>query len=217
MELFDLIQKYKIKKPVRLQIHDDQEVLFEDDEIIINMPPNAPEDELVELVARVKLGEDEPLLGIFHFQGNWTDEEGKRMSHFAAACSPLQKAWSYRIVRECDTELYEKEIEEMVEMWEVICPDNRVEAGTPESIIAVELYAILAQDVNNQVFCKIVQQNGSDNRMSIYIERLGFYAKRTPEPGLYISLVEALQPDYTVKLMNDNGHKYFDIRLKEGK
>lgn len=217
MELFKLIELFNINKPVTLEYNKekDQEIIILQDEITINTPGNTPEDEFIELIARAKMAEDDPLLGTFFFQDNYTREEGRRMSNFANLNFPLQKAWTYRLIKEYAPELYEKEISDIIEMSSILCPDNKVDFESKEYCMMIDLYAILAQDKKNQIAVQVQYQEETDNRLDLYIERLGFYAKEDPSVGMYIKLAESFNPDYTVSIKEDNNFRFFNIKLKK--
>jgi hypothetical protein len=210
-QFFDYVVQLGVTKPVSLVQNDDtQEVLIYDNHIVIGLDESTQITDCIELVARARLAETRPLLGVFFFQKEYTDQEGRYMQSLARVCGPLQKAWTYRILREHAPALYDREINELFHDYADIMSTIKY-ASLSEDFMVLELFAILKESPFHDVD---IDASKSDPSWQTYIEKLIELIPAAPDPYLYLDLIAATNPPYLPRILTENGVEFFDVREK---
>jgi hypothetical protein len=217
MIIFDLLKKFDVKIPITLEYSEDgtDSVLVFDDKATFIVRRDIPGDELIEYVARLKLGENEKLLGTFYFD----DEPGidDLKQKFAAAAGPLQKAWTFRIVKEYDPDMYQRELDDMMEMVRKVkfrSTEKPLVAWSKEFWLMLDLAGVIYADPANEIELnlfndtnisedKIGQVANERSSVTRYLGLLKEYAQAKPDPELYCKITEALFPEIEVILWDE--------------
>ena len=155
-----IFQLFQFKKPVEIESHPDgDEVVVFNDKIIIKMDKDAEDKDLAEILAKAKLGENDPLLATFYFQPDMTEAESGYATAFFNLCLPLQSAWTYRTMRTYAPVIYVKEIAELMAMYDFMTKDKT--SPVKDWRLHLSMYCILAENPANTVNIGISYAEGT--------------------------------------------------------
>jgi hypothetical protein len=192
---------------------DDQRREILDNKIIIGAADGTMPDELIELVARARISEKDPLIGAPVFQQEYFKREGQYMRAFIGMCRPLQRGWAYKYIRLNLPDLYRTEINEMVKLWDSLIEmtGGRLELPSGTGMMILELYAVFRENPDNEMK---IEMSDSDEIWQRYIDKLDECLWSDPDPRLYLDLVSMIEQPYTVEIKSEGGRRFFDIREK---
>ena len=179
-----MVREFNITKPVMLHHDDLQQLVLNDDHVLIVTPQDTENFELVQLLIRAKLAEQDPLLAVFFFQERYDPLKAER---FSDLCSPLQHAWIYRYLRQHHRAIYDAQIEDVKAMLEILL-------SSPE---APDLYSVHGQ-VTLNLFGIMLSDPASEINITHpaewlkYFEVLKSYAPCEPDPCLYCALADTM-------------------------
>jgi len=191
-------QRFFFSKPVIIEdLPEGQRDMVEayPDKIVIKVPPSAEQHDMAEILSLAKIGERDYLLTTFYFQPDMTQKEKLYCDAFYQFCRPLQLAWAYKTMRNYLPEVYEREMDRMIEMYEAIkgqVADNRE--------IVLGMFAIVAENPAGKadVTLKVPEERRAEWEQ--YLNLIRDYARMEPDVGLYIRLAEETKAPYVVKV-----------------
>jgi len=206
-------QRFFFNKPVIIEdLSEGQRDMIEayPDKIVIKVPPGAEKSDMAEILSLAKMGEKDYLLTTFYFQSDMAQKEKHYCDAFFQLCKPLQSAWAYKTMRNYLPEVYEREMDRMIEMYEAIkgqVADNRE--------IVLGMFAIVAENPAGKanVTLKVPEERRAEWEQ--YLNLIRDYARMEPDVGLYIRLAKETRAPYTVRVATDkDGFRYFEVRGK---
>jgi len=204
-------QRFFFKKPVIIEnLPEGQRDIIEasPNKIVIKISPSAEQHDMAEILSLAKMGEKDYLLTTFYFQPDITKKDEKYCKAFYQLCKPLQSAWAYKIMRNYLPEVYEQEIDRMIDMYEAIkkqIADN--------SEIVLSMFAIVAENPNGKADIELNVPEEIRPEWENYLNLIKTYARMDPDVNLYIRLTEETKAPYTVKVTkNKDGFRYYEVR-----
>jgi len=208
------LQRFSFYKPVIIEeLPEGYQDVVEayPDRIIIRVPPNIEHHNMVENLSVAKMGEKDYLLVRFYFQPNATQHEKELCDTFFSLCRPLQIAWVYKTMRHYLPEVYEREMFEMVVMYEAA--GNQIFDNID---LILSMFAIF---IENPDYCKANIEfkipKGNSITWGHYLDLIKTYARMEPDVNLYVKLAKGIRAPYTVRVATDkDGFRYFEVRGK---
>jgi len=175
---------------------------------VIGIPPGAEKSDIAEILSLAKMGEKDYLLTTFYFQSNMTRKEEHYCNAFYQLYRPLQLAWAYKTMRDYLPEVYEREVDRVIAMYEAIkgqVANNRE--------IVLGMFAIVAENPAGKADMKLRVPENKRVEWEQYLNLIRTYARMEPDVNLYVRLAEETRAPYTVRVATDkNGFKYFEVR-----
>lgn len=216
-EIFDMMVLLDVKSNVEFILHDDiQEVIYYPDKIVLKTPILSHTDEMIELVAKIKLAEFDPLLCTLFFQYDLTDIEVKQCSIFAQYIMPLIRAWSYRLILEKSEEIYMTETSEMFSILSPLIHDNTIMIEDDHLYFTMlEFYMILSVSNRYDVHFKHtgITDPEEKDRCKLYQNLLLQYSKYRPDATLLVKIFNSLNIGFNVDIeTDDKDFRHFTIK-----
>jgi hypothetical protein len=204
-------QRFFFSKPVIIEdLPEGQRDMIEayPDRIVIGIPPGAEKSDMAEILSLAKMGEKDYLLTTFYFQPDMTRKEEHYCNAFFQLCKPLQPAWAYKTMRNYLPEVYEREMDRIIAMYEAI-KDNV--ANNREIVLG--MFAIVAENPDGKADMELRVPENRRAEWEQYLNLIRDYARMEPDVGLYIRLAEETRAPYVVKVATDkDGFRYFEVR-----
>lgn len=216
-----LFQRFNFRKPIQIEELPEgkgDELIALPEKLIIKMDKTAEDKDLAAILAHAKMAEKDPLLGTFYFQKNLTPEESRLASIFFRLCLPLQDAWTYKTLRRYAPDIYEEEIEELVNYWEILqmnvatikdATDNKMRRQV------LSMFTILSENPANKTDLVLVADDDNRADWEGYIAKLKELVHCEPKAESYLQLAEASNAPYLVRIVTEpDGMRHFEIEKK---
>ena len=210
--VFKLITRFDFRKPVEIIQSDHQGVVVETESVKFYIDDKTLPGDMIETVALAKMSENDPLLSVVRFQKHPTDEECEYARWFHALKEPLQRGWTYGFIRRHAPDLYEQDMREVNEMWNIIADDNEpLYLPSQKGMIAFALYAIAYENPENNIELNLGDR---DLGWGEYSDKLTTFVRTEPDTAKYLSLIEYLDLPFVVTIVKDEGMLRYDIRKR---
>ncbi len=229
-----LIQRFALTRPLVFEdIERGHEVITEPERTVIRSDAESLEQDLAEMLSIAKFSEIDPLLGTFYSQPHPTEREMKYLGQFAALCAPLKNAWVWRIMRQTVPDVYEREIADLLNLWEHL-HDREVTRQSAFGTIArgavniddpevrnhaLGLWAIMRENPEYNITLQLTGNRENLPAWHRYIAVLTEFITNstTPNSLLYTILPDITEADYRVRIVQESsGMRVYDIRERTG-
>lgn len=212
-KLAKLLNQFQLKRPVEFEdCEEGHEVIALPEKTIIRADNQSYDLDMPDLLGMAKLAEIDPLLTTFFTDPDNSDETTRMFQAFFTLCKPLQVAWTYKIMRQTAPTLYEKELNELVELFKKTNPestDNRIYGTDPDAIC---LYTAVSENPENTIMLKLITDDKNRPDWHSYIAALEEYIHAEPDAQLYCRLPEAAHAPYAAEIATDeSGFRYYKI------
>lgn len=212
-----LIQRFHFRKPVIFEdIEKGNEVVALSDRIIIRGDAETLKYDLAEMLSRAKLGEKDPLLTTFFFQKDLSQEEQKYARIFYSLCQPLQDAWTYKTMRKYVPDIYQREVEGLLKMWDIAFAGPLKDSDSETRRQVLGMWAILYENPNNKAELIIQAEEYNKQSWNNYIDALKEFIRQEPDIQYYLSLPVKVNSPYEVKLEKEDKFRHFRITTIKG-
>lgn len=113
------------------------------------------------------------------------------MRMFHQLCEPLKDAWVWRTIRQHTQDIYEKEIKELLAMWDALqqCDLRQGEAFRLAETSRRQLlgiFAILYENSNNEVAVSLLSDPKHQRDWDAYIATFKEFIRKEPDTSLYM-------------------------------
>lgn len=176
------------------------------------------DDELLAMIAKIKMGLLNPLLATYYFQKDITEKEVKYANAFISLISPLLDAWEMKTINKYAPDLIMQELKDIADMMKNF--DKLKKAGAikrdnnSEKRIYISLWTMAhALEMTDLIKIEILYFFDNTDQWERYLKTLRELAVQEPDPYLLPKLSAAAQADYAVKVTS-KPYWYFDVREK---
>lgn len=209
-----LMEKLELRVPVKIELLNGKdvkpEIIAHKGQVEILVDEESYRQDIAEYLAKAKLAEKDPLLVTFYGQKNITEEESRHFISFQRLCEPLISAWAYGVLRRMAPEIYRKYIDEILANWEHIKNDPGMSSWDK-----IAIYALIMEDPGNDVAIHVMSEHQRD--WDRYLRHLTMHIHDEPDTKHFLDLAENSGADYTVKINDEDGFRYYDVRAKARK
>ncbi|MGB9810812.1 MAG: hypothetical protein ACPLSN_03595 [Dictyoglomus turgidum] len=219
-ESYLLFQRFFFTKPIIIEdlpTGSKDEIVALPDKTIVRLSPESEEKDMAEILSAVKLAETDPLLVTFFYQKDLSKQESVYATMFYLLCEPLKNAWVYGIMRHYIPDVYEKEIQELLNMWDLITGGKPVVDSDPKIIQqALGIWAVISENPANKVELKLTYRGAPEGRRQWdrYLSAIAEFSRQKPSVDLYIKLAEISEAPYQVKVIVEEGIRVFEVRKR---
>lgn len=210
-----LIERFSFTRRIEFEeMEKGHEVIALPDKTIIRTDDESAGRDMAELFSLAKLAETDPLLCTFFFQKEYSEQEASYMRMFHQLCQPLQDAWAWKTMRREVQDIYEQEIEETYNMFNMLQgegTDKKVSLGQDNRRIYLGLFCILFENPENNTEVRIETDETNKADWDNYITALKKYVRLEPDIKHYLELPLVTNACYTVELCDG----FFSVKQKD--
>ena len=174
------------------------------------------DDEILAMVAKIKMGLINPLLATYYFQKDLPEEYARYVNSFVGIVSPLLDAWEMKTIKKYAPELLEEELRDIAGIMKQF--DEMKRQGLKnrdfgrEKRIYISLWAMAhALEMTDIIKIDILYFFDNTENWDKYLRTMRELAVEEPDPYLLPKLPEAVKADFTVKVIN-KPYWHFEIR-----
>ena len=174
------------------------------------------DDEILAMVAKVKMGLINPLLATYYFQKDLPEKYARYVNSFVGIISPLLDAWEMKTIKKYAPELLEEELRDIAGIMKQFDAFKRQGLKNRdfnrEKRIYITLWAMAhALEMTDIIKIDILYSFDNTENWDKYLRTMRELAVKEPDPHLLLKLPETAGADFKVKVV-DKPYWHFEIR-----